>query len=421
MPPSSAGPPRLQPQHQQHQQHQTPQFPQDTPDTFSGEWAGAQSASTVPQLSYPGSQAPGPYFDAPPDGPPQPQTLGHTNTRSVDDFGAVSGPLGVVSGGPASGRFATFPVKNARGGAGGVGSTSGSGFSLRDDPVGAGPSFESTVAEAMGGEGGGPGPRYTESGDGGRGGGGYGQGPSGNGYGGVGQTMGSGMPSYEVAHTPMYAPPPGPPPGARMPMVGAWGEGAGGGAGLAVDGGMQGGDRRVSQSSGEMQLAYMEGPGHSPVPLHFSERRGAEGTGGSYEESEGDGHDQEGERHVRFGGVSDVDEEMERREVEAEAVRRSHEGIREDEDGNGYGNGGASFLSCACEMLMDCDRVLQGIRPSVQNPCSRAPTRARPQLTAARRSAASLRPRSTPNQTRNRTNARSTPPRRARLAASSTP
>ncbi|KAK0234929.1 hypothetical protein EDD85DRAFT_954441 [Armillaria nabsnona] len=83
-------------------------------------------------------------------------------------------------------------------------------------------------------------------------------------------------PSYEVSHSHLYAPPPGPPPGAAMLL------------------GSEPGSLRVSTAlSDDVELAYMAG--------------------------EGDAANEHGDdKHVRFGRVSDVDEEMERRQAQVE-------------------------------------------------------------------------------------------------------
>ncbi|KAK0199702.1 hypothetical protein DFS33DRAFT_1388008 [Desarmillaria ectypa] len=80
-------------------------------------------------------------------------------------------------------------------------------------------------------------------------------------------------PSYEVSHSHLYAPPPGPPPGAVL--------------------GSEPGSCRVSTALSDAELAYMAA-------------------------EEDAAHEHGDNKHVRFGRVSDVDEEKERSQVQAE-------------------------------------------------------------------------------------------------------
>ncbi|PBK66038.1 hypothetical protein ARMSODRAFT_960488 [Armillaria solidipes] len=83
-------------------------------------------------------------------------------------------------------------------------------------------------------------------------------------------------PSYEVSHSHLYAPPPGPPPGAAVLL------------------GSEPGSHRVSTAlSDDVELAYIAGEGDAA-------------------------HEHGDDKHVRFGRVSDVDEEMERRQAQVE-------------------------------------------------------------------------------------------------------
>lgn len=205
---------------------------------------------------------------------PQIESYQPMNDRAVDDFGvnqfSTSGPIDHSTA--AGGRFATFPVKNRTGG------TGASGFNLRDDPPSLdpsgehGPSFSSSIAEALGGS---PqqhpvtGPQYQQGG-----------------------SFDNSAPSYQVTHAPAYSPPAGPPPGAA-PIPGPNDAGLNPWSNINDNPG----NMRNSQASDDSALlAYMSTPndqqGHQEALPRTSDDSSA--------------------KHVRFGEVNEVNEDTER-------------------------------------------------------------------------------------------------------------
>ncbi|KAF8066570.1 hypothetical protein FPV67DRAFT_1767534 [Lyophyllum atratum] len=222
----------------------------------------SQGLGTGQFFEQPGSPTAGPGSPTHPRYPSQidqPGALYNSQTelpnqgtpRSVDDFGVNTQSPGLIDNpGPGSGgRFATFPIKNRPSGL--------AGYSLSDPPSLAtrqdSDSFSSSVAQALSSS----------------------QSPPGT----VPQAGFSGFNrpelSYEVTHAPSYAPPQGPPPGAASQLgPGGWGMG------------LQHEDRNAA-SDDEGGLAYMT---NSEEP-----------------------QDDAASRHVRFGEVNDVNNELERR------------------------------------------------------------------------------------------------------------
>ncbi|KAF8999065.1 Eisosome component PIL1-domain-containing protein [Cyathus striatus] len=206
--------------------------------------------------------------------------------RTLDDFGVISSTssrIGEVSATP-GGRFATFPVKARPVGSG------GNGYSLRDDPPSLsarnehGKSLSETITEAL------------ET--------------SGSGRGQESRTTGISSGRFSVdGPAPAYEPftnigsepaplPPGAAPPARsvVEMTNPW-------AGSQQRPETQ--NNRVSTSSDhDALLAYMTSPEDPPQQLPVQHMH-------SIQES----LSEHPERHVRFGNVSDVDDELEKREV----------------------------------------------------------------------------------------------------------
>lgn len=201
---------------------------------------------------------------------PQIESYEPVPQRSVDDFGVNQSPSDPPGIGGA-GRFATFPVKNRAPG--------GSGFSLRDDPPSlnahheVGDSFSSSIAEALGTS-----QQQQQQ---------HEAPPR--------VSFDRSAPVYE--NTPTYSPPQGPPPGAYTGSMQDWN------ANPQNQGGMylpptQGhpGRHSPNQPEDDALLAYMTTPGDDH----------------NIDQIPHPGEHDEG-KHVRFGRVSDVDEEIDRR------------------------------------------------------------------------------------------------------------
>lgn len=200
--------------------------------------------------------------------PPYPQ-IDSGSSRTVDDFGMrsnLNGGFGKDSSSVGGGRFATFPVKNEP-----------RGYTLRDErPPSLNtrhevePSFASSVAEALSA-------RSTSSFKGPL--------PSQNRV-----SEDEPAPLYQLEEGPNYHPPAGPPPGAAPAVLSPWLH-----DGNGNNGPPHGHERPASFLEDDAQLAYMtntEDEGHS----HGQDDPGRSDS-----------------RHLRFGGVSDIDEELDRR------------------------------------------------------------------------------------------------------------
>jgi hypothetical protein len=251
-----------------------------------GGYEGGYNGATMPNINSP---QPGMYE---PTQPSPPQTFaassqnhtGHSRDRSVDEFGVGSmGPLSPRLGmGPGGGRFATFPVKATtnRPGAKHRGDAPSLGVGSNRKPS---LSFSSQVEQALNSP---INPNFIPPKPGGTG-------------------FDDPVPVYEAESSPIYDPPPGPPPGssavpsvapapgAPPAMVNPWNED------LETEGNhteLEVPPRTSADEAGDIQLAYRS--------------------------SASDLNERPPHRRVRFGSVSDVDEEME--------VRR-----RQSEDGSG--------------------------------------------------------------------------------------
>lgn len=301
---TSSEPPRFnQPQDSSARSPSDPDYPRgDAGPGGSSDWASIPGSPQALEHSYgnppnylgtPQGLELGHFLDGPDSpstgtGPSEPHPMSmyppSQGNRSVDDFGPMD------NGNAGGGRFATFPVKNTS-----------RGYSLRDDPPSldpsgaqheAGQSFSMSIAEALGSS-----SMATPNG----------QLPPGAAPPmpiprphGMGRDIDEPAPSYDAPHSPgydpttpraaAYAPPPGPPPGQSIPNP--WTE-------------QQGNDRRSQYSeasdSGDVQLAYMADAG--PDHTHDDVSRP------SLEASS--------VKQVRFGDVSDVEEELERRSAAA--------------------------------------------------------------------------------------------------------
>ncbi|KAF9457410.1 hypothetical protein BDZ94DRAFT_1202761 [Collybia nuda] len=226
-----------------------------------------------PNMSAPGSPTQPQY--ATQTMPHYPQIEQHESVpqRSVDDFGVNQGPSSPIDppGPGGAGRFATFPVKTRTPG--------GSGFALRDDPPSlnshqeVGDSFSSSVAEALGTSQ--PHQQYESP-------------PR--------VSLDRPAPLYENA--PMYSPPQGPPPGAYTGSIQDYNTSPPSQGGLypASHTG-QTGRHSPNDTDDDPVLAYMT----TPHDDHDND----------IDQPHPGGHDVG--KHVRFGRVSDVDEEIDRR------------------------------------------------------------------------------------------------------------
>ncbi|KAF9027124.1 hypothetical protein BDZ89DRAFT_987496 [Hymenopellis radicata] len=207
--------------------------------------SGQQSSSSSPvtpishQFASPASATPTQQqFSSPPT-----HTMPLENNRAVDDFGLMNKSEASTFN---AGRFATFPVNTPQ-----------RGYTLTDGPPSLSPhhqpeqsDFASSIAEAL-------------------------NSPGLNGPGRI--SIDDPVPSYESHSQHVYAPPPGPPPGAALPVQreDSW--------------------RLSATPSEDIGLAYMATPADEEAPGH------------SRQDSKG---------MVRFGSVRDIDVEMQKRHSE---------------------------------------------------------------------------------------------------------
>ena len=262
----------------------TSYLPASQPEGYEGGYNGATMSninSPQPGTYEPTHPSPPQTFVAPSQNHP-----GHSRDRSVDEFGAGSmGPLSPRLGvGPGGGRFATFPVKAT---------TNRPGAKHRGDAppsLGVGSnrkpslSFSSQVEQALNSP---INPNFIPPKPGGTG-------------------FDDPVPIYEAEPSPTYDTPPGPPPGpsaitlvgytpgAPPAMVNPWNEGHET-EGHETEGNhaeLEASPRTSADEAGDVQLAYRS--------------------------SASDLNERPSHRRVRFGSVSDVDEEMEVRRRQSE-------------------------------------------------------------------------------------------------------